>query len=620
MARKGVLSVLTALSSLVFMGRLIQLQIINPTYKALSENNSVVKRPVFPERGFIFDRNGKLLVANQPVYDLLAVPENTQPFDTLEMAAMLKTTARDLRTKIRSANRFSKKLPSIIVPQISSENHAAFQEKIWKYPGFYLQKKSIRDYRYSIAANILGYISEVNPSEIRKDNYYSQGELIGRQGIEKYYEKLLRGKKGMQYFQKDRFNRIIEPYKGGDYDVPVVNAEDIILTIDAELQFYGQSLLKNKRGGIVAIEPSTGEILALVTAPTYDPNILVGRDRSKNFKKLTLDTLAKPLFDRALQAQYAPGSPFKTLNALIALQENIITPNTKFRCDGGHYYAASAFMRCYCNVGSRNDLMRGIYQSCNTYFAKTYRKMIESYSSPEEGVNRWHEHLSSFGLGNYLGYDLAIGKPGFIPDASYYDHFYKKGQWKAPTIISNAIGQGEILTTPIQMANFTAAIANRGYYIKPHFLKRVKTEKTDSIYDRNYTTIDEKHFDTVIEGMYRTVENGTARIARIRGIEVCGKTGTVENFVKINSINTQLSDHSMFIAFAPKKNPQIVVSVFVENGYWGGRWAAPIASLVIEQYLTGTVKRKWLEKRMIEGSLLEEYKKPYSGKPFKINE
>jgi penicillin-binding protein 2 len=491
---------------------------------------------------------------------------------------------------------------------------------MWKYEGFFIQKKSLRDYRIGFGANVLGYVSEVNNNDLKYDNYYQQGELIGRQGIEKSYENELRGKKGKRFLQKDRFNRIIGEYKNKTFDVEPKVAKDINLTLDALLQEYGEYLMQNKRGGIVAIEPSTGEILALVSAPSYDPNLLVGRNRSKNYRKLAQDTLAKPLFDRGLQALYPPGSPFKTLNALIALQEGVITPETQFKCNKGHFYARGAFMECHCRRGSRNDLLKGIYQSCNTYFANTYKKIINKYDTPDKGVNQWNSHLKSFGLGNYLGYDLSVGKRGFIPNAAYYNSWYKEGGWKAPTIISNAIGQGEVLTTPIQLANFTAAIANRGYYYTPHFLRSVSGDSIQQKFLRKNTSIDPEHFEVVIDGMHKVVEKGTARIARIKGIEVCGKTGTAENFTKIGGVRTQLTDHSIFIAFAPKEHPKIAIAVFIENGYWGGRWAAPIASLMLEQYINKEVKRSWLEKRMVEGSLATEYEKPYSGKPFTINE
>ncbi|MEK9957825.1 MAG: penicillin-binding protein 2 [Flavobacteriaceae bacterium] len=620
MNRKLLLPGFTVFVALLFAFRLGYLQISSNNYQSLSENNAVIERPVYPERGYIYDRNGTLLVANQPAFDLMAIPEQLKAFDTLALTQMLGITPEFLTKKLNDSRRYSVKLPSVVVAQIDPKTHGILQEKIWKYPGFYLQDKSQRAYHTQAAANLLGYVSEVNTSDLKKDAYYQMGELIGRQGIEKYYEKYLRGTKGKVYYQKDKFNRIIGDYQDGQNNLEVTQANDIYLTLDIDLQAYGEQLFQNKRGGVVAIEPATGEVLALVTAPSFDPQLLVGRSRSENFRVLRNDTVAKPLFDRGLQAQYAPGSPFKTLNALIALQENTLSPETLFRCDGGHYYAKGAFMECHCSVGTRNNLLSAIYNSCNTYFSYTYRRIIEAYPTPQEGINQWKKHLNSFGLGNYLGYDLPIGQPGYIPDASLYDRVYGERGWKAPTIISNAIGQGEILTTPMQMANFTAAIANRGFYVKPHFMKSISGEPQLSEYEKKWTTVDSIHFETVIEGMHKVVEQGTARVARIKDIEVCGKTGTVENFILLDGQKTQLTDHSMFIAFAPKDNPKIALAVFVENGYWGARWAAPIASLMIEKYLNKTVKRSWLEQRMLNGSLEAEYQKPYSGVPFKINE
>ena len=618
--RKLLLAGLTLIISVVFIVRLFQLQVLNTSYQKLSDNNAILTISEYPERGFIYDRNGKLLVANQAAYDVMIIPENVIPFDTLAFCALVNVSKNTLIKNLKKARQFSKRLPSVVVNQLSKEAYAKLQEQMWKYEGFFIQKKSLRDYQINFGANILGYVSEVSNNDIKKDEYYQPGELIGRQGIEKSYEKELRGKKGKRFLQKDRFNRIIGDYKNKSFDVKPKVAKDIQLTLDATLQEYGDFLMQNKRGGIVAIEPSTGEILALISTPSYNPNLLVGRDRSKNYRKLARDTLSKPLFDRGLQALYPPGSPFKTLNALVALQEEVITPETKFKCNEGHYYAHGAFMECHCRKGSQNDLLKGIYNSCNTYFANTYKRIIEKYETPEKGLNQWNEHLKSFGLGNYLGYDLSVGKKGFIPNSSYYDQWYSKGGWKAATIISNAIGQGEVLTTPIQLANFTAAIANRGHYFTPHFLRSVSGDSIPPKFVQKNTSIDPKHFEVVIDGMHKVVEKGTARIARIKGIDVCGKTGTAENFTKVNGIRTQLTDHSIFVAFAPKDNPKIALAVFIENGYWGGRWAAPIASLMIEKYINGEIERSWLEKRMVDGNLTNEYQKPYLGKPFKINE
>tara|TARA_B100001769_G_scaffold44219_1_gene31070 strand:- start:1183 stop:3042 length:1860 start_codon:yes stop_codon:yes gene_type:complete len=619
MMKRYYIQVITILIAVIFIIRLVSLQILNSEYKYMSENNAVLESPIYPERGFIYDRNGEILVANQIAYDLMVIPENTNKFDTLELSELINIPIKDFKLNFSKAIKFSNKIPSIILSEISKKEHAYIQEKLWKYEGFYLQKKSIRKYYHDIGANFLGYISEVNDSDIDRDNYYQTGELIGRQGIEKYYENILRGEKGKSFFQKDRFNRIIGSYQKGRFDVAPKTASNISLTIDLDLQKYGESLFKNKRGGIVAIEPNTGEILALVTAPSYDPNILLGRKRSINYNELANDTISKPLFDRGLQAQYSPGSPFKVLNALIGLQEEVININDIYTCNKGHFYAKGAFMECHNRVGTKNNLISAIHQSCNTYFAKTYKKLINSKKTVSEGLDNWTSHLNSFGLGNYLGYDLSIGQKGFIPNSNYYDKWYQKGGWKASTIISNSIGQGEILTTPIQMANFTSAIANRGFYITPHFLKssdKINTKK----FEKKITSIDPIHFEPVIDGMEKVVEYGTARIAKIKNIKVCGKTGTVENFIKLNGKKTQLTDHSMFIAFAPKEDPKIALAVFVENGYWGSRWAAPIASLMIEKYLNNKIERKWLENRILKGSLEFEYVKPLSGKLFKINE
>ena len=620
MIRIYFLPFIAILVSIIFLLRLVNLQIIDSSYKLLSDNNAVFEQTLYPERGLIFDRNGKVLVSNQSSYDLMGIPENISAFDTIELSNILKVDKNLLIDNLNKAKNFSPKLPSIIISQISKEINAIIQEKIWKYDGFYLQKKSIRNYPNAIGANILGYVNEVNKNDLKKFTYYQSGDLIGRQGIEKYYENDLRGTKGKSFYQKDRFNRVIGSYENGIFDIPPKNSNNLTLTIDLDIQEYGEKLMKNKWGGIVAIEPKTGEVLALVSAPSYNPNLLVGRERSKNYSKLSLDTISKPLFDRGLQAQYSPGSPFKTINALIALQEGTINNKTIFQCNEGHYYAKGMHMECFCPKGSKNNLLKAIYKSCNTFFANTYRSIIDKNGSPSDGLETWNKYVKSFGLGDYLGYDLPIGKTGFIPNSNYYDYWYNKDGWKSSTIVSNAIGQGEILATPIQMANITAAIANRGYFITPHFVKSNKLIDTKKVYEKKITLIDSIHYEKIIEGMHQVTERGTAKVAKIQNISVCGKTGTIENFTKIKGEKVQLTDHSIFIAFAPKENPEVAICVFVENGYWGARWAAPIASLIIEKYLTKEVKRKWLEKKILDGSLLNEYEKPYSGTEFTINE
>ncbi|MNX82533.1 Penicillin-binding protein A [compost metagenome] len=443
--------------------------------------------------------------------------------------------------------------------------------------------------------------------------------MIGKQGVEEVYEEFLRGTKGVKYIQKDRFNRDIGSYKEGIYDTIAIQGEDVTLSLDIELQKYGEALMINKRGGIVALEPKTGEILALVSAPSYDPAILVGRDRSKNYTKLSKDTLAMPLFDRGLLAEYPPGSPFKIMTGLIGLQEEVIDENTTFHCSHGFSYGRGAFMKCH--DSGDNNLHTGIAHSCNTYFANVFKRTIDKYPKPGYGVDAWSNHLKSFGLGNFMGYDLPAGRKGHIPDSRYYTRWYPNGGWRSTTIISNSIGQGEVSTTPIQLANMMAAVANEGYYYTPHIIKKIKSHTIDKKYTtKHVTTVDKQYFKPVIEGLFGVYNEGTARSLKVEGIDICGKTGTAENFTKINGVRTQLQDHSIFVAFAPKDNPKIAIAVFIENGYWGARWAGPIASLMIEKYLRGKITRTDLEKRMLEGSLQSEYAKVTSGQPFKINQ
>ena len=617
MLKKYLLIWLTIIVSVIFIMRLSSLQLSSDSY--FNSDFAIQELSVYPERGLIFDRNGNLLVANQPSYELIIIPENTSEFDTISLANLTDMNPDELKRKINSSVAYSKKLPSVIKSQISKEKNAFLQEKIWLFEGFYLRKNSVRDYIKPFASNVIGYTGEVDRNDIANNSYYEKGEMIGKQGIEKYYEDELKGVKGKKYYQKDRFNRVIGPFNNSLSDIKPSKAKNITLTIDIDLQEYAESLLQNKRGGVVAIEPSTGEILTLVSSPTYKSEQFIGQDRTENFNKLLNDSINKPLFDRSLQAQYSPGSPMKILNALIGLQEGVINENTTFTCNAGHYYARNAFMGCHNPFGTISNLRKGIYNSCNTYFARTYRGIIDKYETPSEGLDNWANHIKSFGLGDYLGYDLSIGKKGFIPESDYYNRFYGNNRWGSSTTISNSIGQGEILTTPIQMANFATAIANRGFYVKPHFVKRIDNKSMNNR-DKNYTTIDKENFEIVIDGMVDVVDRGTARIAKINGISVAGKTGTVENFILIENEKKQLTDHSTFIAFAPAEDPKIVVSVFIENGYWGSRWAAPIASLIIEKYLKEDVGRKWLENRMVNGSLVEEYEKPYKFENFSINE
>ncbi|RPD99624.1 penicillin-binding protein 2 [Aureibaculum marinum] len=600
------------LVSLIFISRLFYIQVLASKYKPSPLNNSAVAvKYDYPERGFIYDRNGVLVVANQPSYDVMIVPRDVQALDTVEFCNLLKIDKETFLKRYKKAWTYSPRIPSVFVAQLSKSDYAFLQEKMYKYKGFYIQKRTLRQYPIKSAANVLGYIGEVSPYQLKKNSYYQQGELIGINGVEKQYEEALRGVKGVKFIQRDRFNKEIGPFKDGIYDTLATVGKDVNITLDIELQKYAEDLMVNKRGGIVAIEPSTGEILTLVSSPTYDPNLLVGRERSKNYNILHDKKYENPLYDRSLLAQYPPGSPFKILTGLIGLQEGVITPETRVTCYRGFRYGRRGFMKCHCSYGTVHALNSGIHQSCNAYFASAYKKTIEKYPTAAEGMKKWSDHVKSFGLGDFLHNDLSTGTRGQVPDEKLYNRMYPDFAWGATTNISNAIGQGEITTSPIQLANMTAAIANRGFYYTPHIIKKIdnKPIQIDRFVVPKKTTIDPKHFEPVIEGMLNVFEKGTARASRVEGIEICGKTGTAENFSIINGEKVQFQDHSIFIAFAPKDNPKIAIAIFVENGYWGSRWAAPIASLIIEKYLKGTVSRPYLEKRMFEGSIQDEYEK-----------
>ncbi|MDD7885531.1 penicillin-binding protein 2 [Flavivirga sp. 57AJ16] len=603
---------------LLFIFRLFYLQIYTSNEHDLFEDNAIRKVYDYPKRGFIYDRNGKLLVANQPSYDVMVIPREVKPLDTLEFCSLLKIDKERFINTYDKARHYSPRLPSVFLSHLSKEDYAALQEKMRKFEGFYIQKRSLRHYQTTIGANVLGDIGEVNTNDLKKDSYYRMGDLKGKQGVEASYEEILRGVKGIKFIQKDRFNRNIGPYKEGTFDTIPEQGKDITITIDAKLQEYGELLMQNKRGGVIAIEPASGEILAMVSAPTYDPNILVGRGRSKNFTELFKDSVAKPLFNRSLQGVYEPGSPFKLMNALIGLQEGVITPNETVTCYAGYKYG-NRFMKCHCYIGKRNNLVSGIQESCNAYFATTYRKILDKNGNASTGIDTWSKHAKSFGLGDYLGYDLKVGRPGRIPDRNYYKRVYPKTFYSTYTI-SNAIGQGEVATTPIQLANMVAAIANRGYYYTPHIIKSIEGETLPEQFTKaKHTTIDKAHFEPVIEGMLQVYKKGTAASLQVKDIEICGKTGTVENFVTIDSLKTQLTDHSIFVAFAPKNDPKIAIAVFVENGYWGSRFAGKIASLMIEKHIKDTITRKDLEEWILRHSLENEYAKPYSEEPFRIN-
>jgi penicillin-binding protein 2 len=616
MRKSFLLYFLITIVGIVFIGRLFQLQVVKgESYDPI--HNAAVKTIFdYPERGYIYDRNGVLLVANQLSYDVMIQPNKVKSIDTLEFCKLLKIDIDDFVKRYNRANNYASYLPSVFLKQLAKEDFAFLQEKLHKYAGFFIQKRVIREYPINAAANVLGYIGEVNEQLAKSNTYYEAGELIGKDGIEKQYEDFLRGSKGKKLFNRNNLNKITGSFKNGMQDTLAERGKDLTLTLDIELQKYVQKLITGKRGGIVALEPSTGEILALVTAPSYDPNMLVGRKRSKNSAILMdPESLEKPTYDRGLKASYPPGSPFKMMNALIGLQEGVISEQTSFYCYNGYRYGnrKSEFMGCHCDIFGRPiQLKTAISKSCNSYFANTYKRIIEKNNKPSLGLDNWSVHVKSFGLGDYLGYDLPQGSPGLIPTGAYYDNMYRYS-WNASTNISNAIGQGEVQTTPIQLANFTAAIANKGYFYTPHILKEVdnKPIENPSFTEKKQTTIDKEHFNPIIEAMYEVFKTGTGRFNQIKGIQICGKTGTSENYAVVNGKRIKLEDHSILVAFAPKDNPKIAIAIFVENGGYGSTIAAPMASLMIEKYLNGKISKatKHRETKMLNISLQEEYDK-----------
>ncbi|WP_372775849.1 penicillin-binding protein 2 [Mangrovibacterium sp.] len=596
--RKYIIGAIFVIIGFIYILQLFSIQVIDSSYKQYATKN-VLRRVInYPARGLIYDRNGKLLVYNKAAYDLLVTPREVSAFDTVQLCSILKIEKEVLVDELKKAKKYSRYKPSVIVKQLSPEMYAMLQEKLYKYPGFFVQSRTLREYARPIAAHMLGYVGEVNQSQIAKDGYYSQGDYIGVTGIERTYEKELRGRKGMNFFLVDVHNRLKGAYNEGANDSAAILGNNLISTIDRDLQTYCELLMQNKRGAVVAIEPATGEILCFFSGPDYDANLLVGRERSKNYSILLNDSL-KPLTNRAISAAYSPGSTFKTINALIALEEGTITDQTSVSCSG----KASSPIRCTHNHESPIRLVGGIRESCNPYFWSTFKSIINKYKTSEEGYKKWREHVMSFGLGTRLGTEFYGESTGNIPESSYYNRFFGKGRWNALTIRSLAIGQGEIIETPLQMANLAAVIANRGYYIDPHLVKSI-SDPDNSIreleFSRKNTSIHPEHFEKVIEGMLEVVERTNTRYtARVDSIDICGKTGTIQN--------SHGSDHSAFIAFAPMNNPKIAIAAFVENGVWGARYAAPIASLLIEKYLNDTIKgnnRIALEKKMIDANLL----------------
>lgn len=597
--QKNIIQGIFILVGLIFIIRLFYLQVLDSEYKLLAEQNAAKRIVEYPARGIVFARNGEELVKNTTVFDLMIVLRETQIKDTTDFCQKFGITPEEFKKVINDIDKEKARArPTALVKQLSFTDVGKIQEALLEYKGLYTQPRTIRYYPEPVMANALGYTGEISKRQLKnkKDPYYAKGDYIGISGLESYYEKVLRGTKGVHYVMKDRYGADKGPFKGGLYDTLPQAGMDLYTSVDLTLQKYGELLMKNKKGGVVAIEPSTGEILAFVSSPSYDPNLLTGNKFSKNAVALQKDTL-KPLFTRPLMAEYPPGSIFKLAQALIGLELGVITPNTAFACN-------KEKVHCHPHP-SPQDLRGSIQYSCNPYYYQLFRKIIEQNKNPNQfkdselGYDQWYKLITRFGFGKKLGVDIPNEQSGNIPTNAFYDRRYGDLRWKFSTIYSLGIGQGEIGIVPIQMANLAAIVANRGYYITPHFVRGIgsKNATPKQFLEKHYTGIDPKHFQAVVDGMEQVVSMGTAASSQIKGISMCGKTGTAQN--------PHGEDHSVFIAFAPKEDPKIAIAVFVENAGFGGVWAAPIASLMIEKYLTGTTTRPQLEQRILEKHFFE---------------
>ncbi len=603
--RKFVIAGALLVVMLIYVIRLFSLQVGDNDYKKFADNNAFLRKMLYPSRGFIYDRNGQLMVYNQPAYDVMMTPREVLPFDTLDFCETLGITREQYDRRIadmkdrRKNPGYSSYTPQIFMTQLSARDYGRLQEKLYRFPGFYIQNRVLRQYSMPIAANVLGNIREVSVADMERDDYYQRGDYTGDLGVEKSYEKVLRGVKGEEILLRDAHGRIKGKYEDGKYDIPPVSGSNLTLSLDAELQAYGEKLMQNKIGAIVAIEPATGEILALVSSPTYDPSLLVGRERGANYAALVQDPY-KPLYDRAIMGMYPPGSTFKPTQGLILLQEGVVTTETSYPCSHG-FIAGGLRVGCHGHA-SPIPLIPALATSCNAYFCHGLRAMIDSrrrYPSAAEAFEVWKRHLVSMGYGYRLGIDLPGEKRGFLPNSAYYDKYYGRNRWSALTIISIAIGQGEVLATPVQIANLAATIANRGHYFVPHVVKAIEDSVISSEYTvPHYPTIDAHYYDYIVEGMRMAVTGGTCRLAAIPGVEVCGKTGTAQN--------PHGKDHSAFMGFAPMDNPQIAIAVYVENAGFGATYGVPIGSLMMEFYLNRKIdpSRQYLEDRMLNSNTI----------------
>lgn len=587
---------------LIYVVRLFELQVTDSSYKTNADINAYQKRTIYPARGLIYDRNGELVVFNQPAYDVMVVPKEVTDFDSAAFCEVLRipmSTLRSLFADMRNPRKnpgYSAYTPQRLMAHLSTEDYGRLEEKLYLFPGFFIQKRTIRQYNHRVGANILGNIREVSASDLERDSYYRSGDYTGDLGVEKSYEEYLRGVKGEEILMKDALGKIQGKYQGGAFDTPPQSGKNLTLSIDVELQEYGEKLMQNKIGAIVAIEPSTGEILCLVSSPGYDPSLLIGKERGKNYAALVKDP-RKPLFDRALQAAYPPGSTFKPTQGLIFMQEGVITAATPFPCSRG-YHNRGLTVGCHPH-GSPLPLVPALATSCNSYFCWGFKNMIDKVgTTPQRQLTKWKDYLVEMGYGYKLGVDLPAESRGFIPNADYYDKAYR-GSWSANTVISVSIGQGEVLATPVQIANLCATVANRGWYYTPHVVKRIEDTALPVEYrTRHQPHINTAYYEKIAEGMRAAVLGGTCRKASLPGIEVCGKTGTAQN--------PHGPDHSAFIGFAPYHNPRIAVAVYVENAGYGAAFGVPIGSLIIEKYLNGEISeaRKGVEESMLNANTI----------------
>ncbi len=594
----------------VLVFRAAQLQLFSPSFRAKADATTIDKLTAYPSRGLVFDRRGRLIVNNNAMYDLMVTYNQIDPgMDTAKFCKLLSISPKDFQGNLKKdfhSGKFSKSVPFVFLKKIPIETYARLQESLYEFPGFFVQVRNIRGYPYHVGAHLLGYINEVDQRDIdREKAVYVPGDYIGDAGIESFYEGYLRGKKGSNYLLKDNLGRIVDKYKNGEMDSAAVSGSDMISSIDIEMQQYGEELMKNKTGSIVAIEPSTGEILCMISAPTYDPNLLtMTQNRGEILSRLLHDPL-KTFFDRTVMAKYPPGSIFKSAVSLIGMQTGAIDPEGGFSCSGGYFYAGRLY-KCH-HSGHLNNVSDALAHSCNTYYLNKYRDILDHYgfTNSAQGLDTFNYYLKQFGFGQQLGIDYPNESPGGFPTVKYYDKLYPKnlGGWRSPTVMSCGIGQGEIQLTTLQMANLAATIANRGYWYAPHLAKEFRDGAPipPQFRVKHPVQIAQRYFDYVVEGMAGCVNYGTAHACALPDIQICGKTGT--------SQNPHGDDHSVFFAFAPKVNPKIAIAVYVENAGWGASYAAPMASLMIEKYLKGSIAedRKHIETRLVEANLIAKF-------------